>query len=179
LRTRGVTELLNKFLPNEHVKSIFEIHPEELKKRGIKGVITDLDNTLVGWDRPDATPKLIEWFKFMRDHGIFITVVSNNKEERVRRFSDPVELPFIYKARKPMTKAFKRAMRDMQLKRDEIVIIGDQIFTDVLGGNRLGVHTILVVPIAKNDGWITKLNRKMEHYLLAWMKRKGMIFWED
>lgn len=171
--------MLKKFLPDEHVESIFEIEPEKLKSLGIKGVITDLDNTLVEWNRPDATPELLKWFERMREHGIFITIVSNNTEKRVKHFSDPVKLPFIYNARKPMTKAFRRAMRDMNLKKDEIVIVGDQILTDVFGGNRLGVHTILVVPVARNDSWTTKLNRKMEQYLLAWMKRKGMIYWED
>lgn len=171
--------MLKKFLPNEHVNSIFDIRPNQLKKLGIKGVITDLDNTLVEWDRPDATPELLKWVQLMKDNGILITIVSNNNKERVSSFSGPVEVPFIYHARKPMTKAFRQAMKDMKLKKDEIVIVGDQIFTDVLGGNRLGVHTILVVPIARNDGWITKLNRQMEHFLLAWMKRKGMIYWED
>ncbi|HET7657894.1 MAG TPA: YqeG family HAD IIIA-type phosphatase [Bacillales bacterium] len=171
--------MLKKFLPNEHVESIFEIRPKQLKKLGIKGVITDLDNTLVEWDQPDATPELLKWIQLMRDNGILITIVSNNNKERVSSFSGPVELPFIYKARKPMTRAFRQAMNDMNLKKNEIVIVGDQIFTDVLGGNRLGVHTILVVPIARNDGWMTKLNRKMEYFLLAWMKRKGMIYWEE
>lgn len=171
--------MLKKFLPDEHVKSIFDITPEKLNKMGIKGVITDLDNTLVEWDRSEATPELMQWIEQMREQGIFITVVSNNNEQRVRQFSDPVKLPFIYKARKPMVKSFRKAMQDMKLQKDEIVIVGDQILTDVLGGNRHGVHTILVVPIARNDGWYTKVNRKMEQYLLAWMKRKGMIYWEE
>lgn len=174
-----VLGLLKKFLPDEHVPSIFDITPQKLSKMGIKGVITDLDNTLVEWNRADATPELMQWIEQMRDEGIVITVVSNNNERRVRQFSDPVPLPFIYKARKPMVKSFRRAMRDMQMQTDEIVIVGDQILTDVLGGNRLGAHTILVVPIARNDSWYTKVNRKMEQYILAWMKRKGMIYWEE
>jgi HAD superfamily phosphatase (TIGR01668 family) len=174
-----VLGLLKNFLPDEHVESILEITPGKLKDHGIKGIITDLDNTLVEWDRPDATPELLKWITLMKESDISITIVSNNNEKRVEHFSTPVELPFIYKARKPMTKAFSRAMRDMDVKKEEIVIVGDQIFTDVFGGNLLGVHTILVVPMAKNDGTLTKINRKMERYLLAWMKRKGMIYWED
>ncbi|TYR82814.1 YqeG family HAD IIIA-type phosphatase [Priestia megaterium] len=167
------------FLPNEHVKSVLQIKPETLKEQGVKGIITDLDNTLVEWDRPEATPELIEWFKLMKDSGIKITVVSNNVEKRVKLFSDPVGLPFVYKARKPMRKAFRRALRDMDLQKEEVVVIGDQLLTDVLGGNRLGVYTILVVPVAQTDGFITKFNRKMERRILAWMKKKGMINWED
>jgi HAD superfamily phosphatase (TIGR01668 family) len=171
--------MLKLFLPSEHVKSIFEIQPEALKKKGIKGIITDLDNTLVEWDRPTATPQLIQWFDNMRDHGILVTIVSNNNENRVKSFSDPLHIPFIFQARKPMRRAFKRALNEMGIKREEAVVIGDQLLTDVLGGNRGGFHTILVVPVAQTDGFMTKFNRKIERRILAFLKRKGMIEWED
>jgi uncharacterized protein len=171
--------LLNNFLPSEHVKSIFQITPEKLKEKGIKGIITDLDNTLVEWDRPTATPELIEWFDKMREHGILITIVSNNNEMRVRSFSDPLQIPFIFQARKPMTRAFKRAIHQMGLKREETVVIGDQLLTDVLGGNRSGFHTILVVPVAQTDGFVTKFNRMIERRILSFFKRKGMLQWEE
>ncbi|MCF2132480.1 YqeG family HAD IIIA-type phosphatase, partial [Strepomyces sp. STD 3.1] len=114
--------MLKLFLPDQHVKSVFEIKPEDLKERGVKGIITDLDNTLVEWDRPDATPKLIEWFENMQQHNIQVTIVSNNVEKRVRLFSDPLGIPFIYKARKPMGRAFKKAIRNMDVDRNEIVV---------------------------------------------------------
>ncbi|MBF0706472.1 MULTISPECIES: YqeG family HAD IIIA-type phosphatase [Bacillales] len=171
--------MLNKFLPNEHVQDIFQISPELLKERGIKGIITDLDNTLVEWNRADATPKLLKWFKQMSDEGILVTIVSNNNKTRVEKFASPVEVPFIYEARKPMTKAFRKALKDMNLSADDTVVIGDQIFTDVVGGNRMGLHTILVVPVASTDGFFTKFNRKIESIFLTWMKRKGKINWEE
>ncbi|MBM7701446.1 YqeG family HAD IIIA-type phosphatase [Metabacillus iocasae] len=171
--------MLNFFLPNEHVKSIFHITPQMLKDKGVKGIITDLDNTLVEWDRPEATPELIEWFKVMQESGIKVTIVSNNVEKRVRLFSDPIGIPFVYEAKKPMRRAFRRAIKDMSLQNDEVVVIGDQLLTDVLGGNRLGLYTILVVPVAQTDGFVTKFNRRMERRILGWMKRKGMINWED
>ncbi|AMM93946.1 YqeG family HAD IIIA-type phosphatase [Peribacillus simplex] len=171
--------MLKLFLPSEHVKSIFNIDPQELKKRGIKGVITDLDNTLVEWDRPTATPDLIKWFDNMRDHGILVTIVSNNNEKRVRSFSDPLHIPFIFQARKPMARAFHKARKTMGLKLEETVVIGDQLLTDVLGGNRGGFHTILVVPVAQTDEFRTKINRYFERKIMAFFKRKGMIEWED
>jgi uncharacterized protein len=175
-----VYSLLNKFfLPNQHVKSIFEIKPEELKSKGIKGIITDLDNTLVEWDRPLATPKLVGWFEEMKKNNIAVTIVSNNNELRVRAFSDPLGIPFIFEARKPMTRAFFRALKEMGLSKDETVVIGDQLLTDVLGGNRAGFHTILVVPVAKTDGVITKFNRLVERRLLNWFRKRGMIHWEE
>ncbi|RLQ98147.1 YqeG family HAD IIIA-type phosphatase [Falsibacillus albus] len=171
--------MLKKFLPNEQVKSVFDVHPEDLKRRGIKGIITDLDNTLVEWDRPNATPKLIEWFKKMEDQGILVTVVSNNNQKRVAAFAEPLKIPFIFQARKPMGKAFKRALDVMKIKKDETVVIGDQLLTDVLGGNRAGFYTILVVPVAKSDGFFTKFNRQVERRIMNWFKRRGMIDWED
>lgn len=171
--------MLKHFLPDQHVQNILDITPEMLVERGVKGIITDLDNTLVEWDRPEATPELIDWFTSIKEKGILITIVSNNTQHRVKSFSDPVGIPFIYSARKPMTKAFKRALKDMKLKNEEVVVIGDQLLTDVLGGNRLGLHTILVVPVASSDGFWTRFNRKIERIILSWMKRKGMLHWEE
>lgn len=171
--------MLKLFLPSEHVKSIFDIKGADLKARGIKGVITDLDNTLVEWDRPSATPELIKWFEELQKHGILVTIVSNNKLKRVKDFSDPLSIPFIYEARKPLGRAFRKAASDMGLKKEEIVVIGDQLLTDVFGGNRSGLHTILVVPVAQSDGFFTRFNRKVERRILASLKRKGMLYWEE
>ncbi len=171
--------MLNNFLPDQQVNSIYDITPESLKEKGIKGIITDLDNTLVEWDRPSATPPLINWFQQMEYNQIKVTIVSNNNEARVKFFADPLLTPYIYKARKPMTKAFNRAVKDMGLEKHETVVIGDQLLTDVLGGNRSGFHTILVVPVAKTDGVVTKFNRMVERRILNWFKKKGKLTWED
>ncbi|MEH7343792.1 YqeG family HAD IIIA-type phosphatase [Bacillus sp. JJ1532] len=171
--------MLKQFLPDQHVRSIFEITPEKLKEYGIKGIITDLDNTLVEWDRPNATPKLINWFEEMKNSNVMITIVSNNNDNRVRSFSEPLNIPFIPLARKPLGRAFNRALLEMGLKKEETVVIGDQLLTDVLGGNRSGFRTILVVPVAQTDGFITRFNRKVERLILNWFRKKGMIQWED
>ncbi|MEC5422184.1 YqeG family HAD IIIA-type phosphatase [Virgibacillus sp. C22-A2] len=171
--------MLKNFLPNEHVKSVFDIQPGVLKQKGIKGIITDLDNTLVAWDVKDATPEVIQWFKLMKDHDIKVTIISNNKQERVKIFSDPLDTPFVFSARKPLSRAFKTVSKRMGLKKDEVVVIGDQLLTDVLGGNYAGFYTILVVPIVQTDGKITKINRKIERRILNYMRKKGKISWED
>lgn len=171
--------MLKQFLPNEHVKSIFDIQPEQLKAKGIKGIITDLDNTLVEWDRPSATPALIKWFDEVKRNNILVTIVSNNNEARVKAFADPLQIPFIFQARKPLTKAFHRALSQMGIKKEEAVVIGDQLMTDVLGGNRSGFHTILVVPVAQTDGFVTKFNRFAERRIMNWFRKRGMLSWED
>ncbi|MEN2465048.1 YqeG family HAD IIIA-type phosphatase [Ornithinibacillus sp. JPR2-1] len=171
--------MLKRFLPNEHVKSIFEIKPSDLHDKGIKGVITDLDNTLVAWDVKNASPEVVEWFKLMNDHGIKVTIISNNKEERVKMFSEPLGTPFVFSARKPLTRAFKTAAQQMELKKEEIVVIGDQLLTDVLGGNSAGFYTILVVPIVQTDEKITQFNRRIERKIMNYFRKKGMISWEE
>lgn len=171
--------MIKHFLPDQHVKSIFEITPEILIEKGVKGIITDLDNTLVEWDRPNATPKLIKWFEDMKNSEIKVTIVSNNNESRVKAFSEPLDIPFIYQAKKPMGRAFRRALAEMGIKQKEAVVVGDQLLTDVLGGNRSGFHTILVVPVAQTDGFVTKFNRKIERRILNFFRKKGMIQWED
>lgn len=171
--------MLKYFLPNEHVKSVFDIQPQALKQRGIKGIITDLDNTLVAWDVRDATPEIIQWFKLMKDYHIKVTIISNNNQERVKIFSEPLGSPFVYSARKPLSNAFKTAAKEMGLKKEEIVVIGDQVLTDVLGGNLAGFYTTLVVPIVQTDGKITRINRKIERRILNYMRRKGKISWEE
>ncbi|GAA0432128.1 MAG: YqeG family HAD IIIA-type phosphatase [Bacillota bacterium] len=171
--------MLRKFLPNEHVKSIFDIHPDVLKEKGIKGIITDLDNTLVAWDVKEATSEVVQWFKLMKEHGIKVTIISNNNQERVKVFSEPLDTPFVFSARKPLSKAFRTTAKKMGLKKEEIVVVGDQILTDVLGGNFAGFYTILVVPIVQTDGKITRFNRRIERRILSYMRKKGKISWEE
>jgi len=171
--------LYSYLIPSEFVRSVFHITPELLVEKGIKAIITDLDNTLVEWDRPDATPKLIEWFASIKAAGIQVTIVSNNNELRVKSFADPLGIPFIFKARKPLGKAFLKALSIMSVKREEVVVIGDQLLTDVFGGNRLKLHTILVIPVAKSDGFVTKFNRIVERRIFSYLDKKGQVTWEE
>ena len=175
----GVHSLLKNFLPNQYVKSILDIQPTELKEKGVKGIITDLDNTLVEWDRPKQHRKLSNGLKKCSKIKLQVTIVSNNNEVRVKAFSDPLKIPFIYRAKKPMSDAFFQAAKRMNLKKEETVVIGDQLLTDILGGNRSGFHTILVVPVAQNDGMATKFNRLVERRIMNWFRKKGLLQWED
>lgn len=170
---------LKKLLPDLHVESIYHIDLEALKKQGVKGIITDLDNTLIEWDRPEATPELAQWLKKLKDEGFKVVIVSNNNESRVSKFSDPLDLPFIHRARKPFHLSFKKAKEIMGLAPHEVVVIGDQLFTDILGGNRLDLYTILVIPVAQTDGFFTRINRQLEKLALNSMRKRGMITWED
>ena len=146
---------------------------------GIRGIITDLDNTLVPWDVKNVTPQVVEWLESMQEENIKVTIISNNKQERVQIFSEPLGVPFMFSARKPLRRAFIAAAKEMELQRDQVVVIGDQLMTDVLGGNRAGFYTILVVPIVQTDEKITRVNRMMERKILNYFRKKGKITWEE
>lgn len=174
-----VPTVLKYFLPNKFVKRIFDIQPEQLLEHGIKGIITDLDNTLVAWDAKDATPDVIEWFKRMNEYGIKVTIISNNNHKRVQAFCEPLNVPFVFSARKPLRRAFNKTAKQMNLAKEEIVVVGDQLLTDVLGGNLAGFYTILVAPIVQTDGKVTRINRKIERRILAYFRKRGKITWEE
>lgn len=171
--------MLQKLMPDQYVESIFSITADRLHNQKIRAIITDLDNTLVEWDRAEATPEVMSWLEGLRDAGIQVTVLSNNARGRVERFCHPLGVHFIWSARKPTGRAFRRAVEEMNVSIAETVVIGDQLFTDVLGGNLLGFHTILVVPVASTDGFFTRFNRRLERIALYWMRKKGMITWKE
>lgn len=172
--------MLKKFVPDLHVPSIYHIDLEALKNAGIKGIITDLDNTLVAWNAAQATPKVTQWLDDVRDHyGFQVVIVSNNKAARVEEFARPLGIPFICRAGKPSLTPFRRALSLLGTRAEETVVLGDQIFTDVLGGKRMGLYTILVVPIAGREWVGTRILRFAERQMLSMMRRRGLISWED
>jgi HAD superfamily phosphatase (TIGR01668 family) len=162
-----------------YANSIYHIDLTELKARGIKAVIVDLDNTLVESNRPDATPKLVSWLNEVRKLGFKVMIVSNNNKTRVSQFANPLNVPYIHAARKPLSLSFLKAMKILGVSKDETVVIGDQLLTDVLGGNRVGLYTILVVPVSEVEGFFTKLNRRVERFVFRWMERKGLLNWDQ
>lgn len=171
--------MIKRFLPNEQVDTVFDIDPSELKEKGIKGIITDLDNTLVPWDVADATPEVIEWFAHMKEQGLQVVVISNNNEARVRIFSEPLNIPFLPSARKPLKRTFNKGSKQMGLKNDEVAVVGDQLLTDILGGNSAGFYTVLVTPIVQTDAMITRFNRKIERGILRRLEKKGLMNREE
>jgi uncharacterized protein len=161
--------------PAEYRRSIFAIDLEKLKTRGFRAIMLDLDNTLVRWNHPDPTPDLLAWLERVQQMGFKVCIVSNNSGPRVSEFAGKVGVPFIPKAIKPRRKGFREAMARLGVTPEQTVVVGDQIFTDVLGGNRSGAHTILVVPIDPREFFGTRLVRQVERWVLAYLDRKGLL----
>ncbi|SFJ10400.1 YqeG family HAD IIIA-type phosphatase [Thermoflavimicrobium dichotomicum] len=171
--------MLSKFIPDLYAQSIYTIDFGALKRRGVTAIIVDLDNTLVESTRPDATPRLIEWLNEIKKMGFQVIIVSNNTKTRVSKFAVPLNIPFIHTAKKPLTQAFRKALEKLGTRIEETVVIGDQLLTDVLGGNRMGLYTILVVPVSDVEGIFTRLNRRIERLVFRWMKKRGLLSWEE
>ncbi|HLN62831.1 MAG TPA: YqeG family HAD IIIA-type phosphatase [Symbiobacteriaceae bacterium] len=161
--------------PAEYHKSIFAIDLDKLHAGGYRAIMLDLDNTLVKWNDPDPTPGLMEWLERVRQKGFEACIVSNNSGPRVSEFAAKVGIPFISKATKPRRKGFREAMERLGVRPEQTVVIGDQIFTDVLGGNRSGARTILVVPIDPREFFFTQIVRKVERRVLRYFDRKGLL----
>lgn len=162
-------------IPRLRVRTVYDINLAELKHKGYKGVIVDLDNTLVGVKEAVATDELITWLEQVKQAGFQVVIVSNNSYVRVSTFAAPIQIPFIHFARKPLQKAFHKALHRMKVKASATVVIGDQMLTDILGGNRLGMFTILVDPIRiDEEGWTTRLNRRIERTVKKRLRGKGL-----
>lgn len=154
--------MLSYLRPNMYVESLDSIVPAQLQELGIKGLIIDLDNTVTPWNDMEVGPKVTSWFESLQQYGVKCCVASNNSERRVAGVANALGIPFIYKAKKPRRRAFHKALQVVGTGVKDTAVVGDQLFTDVLGGNRSGMFTILVLPISKRE-WIgTRLMRYLE-----------------
>ncbi|GAA2900395.1 YqeG family HAD IIIA-type phosphatase [Enterococcus pseudoavium] len=164
--------MLDKYKPTWMVEAIYQITPEQLRAHGFKAVLTDLDNTLIAWNNPNGTEELINWLKMMDEAGIPVVVVSNNKASRVAKALEKFELDFVSRAMKPFAVGIKHAQEQLGLSKDEIVMIGDQVMTDIRGASAAGIRSILVQPIIDTDGWNTRINRFFERRVMRILSRK-------
>jgi HAD superfamily phosphatase (TIGR01668 family) len=164
--------MISRFFPTHYLNSIYEIKVEDLKRQGIRGIIFDIDNTLVPYDEAEPNENIIHFFEKIREAGLKITLVSNNTEDRVVKFNEKLRVFALHKSQKPLTKSFKKALQLMGCKKEEAIIVGDQIFTDVYGGNKAGIQTILVVPVSDKDEWITKIKRGLEKKVIKYYEKK-------
>lgn len=161
--------------PHLVVDSLFDIDFDKLKEEGIRGVIFDLDNTIVPWDSCEMCPDISDWLKEIIRKGFLVSIVSNNWQKRVKEIAARFDLPFVSRAYKPRKTGFRKALAAMGLEAHETAVVGDQLFTDVLGGNRLGLRTIWVKPLTRHEFIGTKIHRKFENLAVRLLKAKGLL----
>lgn len=163
--------MLEPFYPKRMEMSAYVIPFEHYRAKGFKGVIFDVDNTLVPHDAP-ADQETVALFKHLRELGYRTCLLSNNKEPRVKAFAGQVESEYIYKAGKPGVRGYERAMERMGTDRQTTLFVGDQLFTDVYGANRAGLYSILVNPINPREEIQIVLKRFLEKPVLFCYRRR-------
>lgn len=162
--------------PRVYVNSVCNIDLKKLKKtKKIKGIIVDLDNTLVAWGEKEISHRVIDWVKEAKRLEFKLCIVSNTNSKRVAEFAKIFNIPYHSKYFKPFSIAFNNGLKILDTKKSETVVIGDQIFTDIWGGNSLKLLTILVVPIVVKDSLGTFLHRNFEKIIISYWMNKGII----
>ena len=162
-------------IPDRVTASIYDLSPVALREKGIRLVLADLDNTLAPYEESLPSPRLKAWKEELEASGITLFVVSNSrKSRRCPDFCQALGIPYVRHAGKPGTKGFQEALEQTGAAPTEAVMVGDQIFTDILGGNRAGIATLLVHPMAwgKNPGRLLRYAAETPFRLLG--KRKGV-----
>lgn len=163
--------MLERFYPDVYLESAYEIDYETLYRQGYRGIIFDIDNTLVPHGAP-ADARSIALFARLRDIGYESMLLSNNKEPRVRTFNDKVGSRYIFKANKPFPESYRKAMEQMKTTPENTLFVGDQLFTDVWGAKKAGIRTYLVKPIHPKEEIQIILKRVLEKVVLFFYKRK-------
>lgn len=163
--------MLQTFYPKEYRASTYAIDFEDLYRRGFRGILFDIDNTLVPHGAP-ATEESAELFERLRAIGFSTCLISNNKEPRVTPFAEVMKTPFVYKADKPKRAGYLEGMKRMGTTRENTLFVGDQLFTDVWGANRTGLYSILVKPIDPHEEIQIVLKRYLEKIVLFFYLRR-------
>lgn len=163
--------MFQAFYPKEYRDSTYTIDFQRLYQKGYRGILFDVDNTLVPHGAP-ATEESVELFRRLHEMGFATCLISNNKEPRVTPFADAMETPYVYKAGKPKRSGYQKGMEIMKTGTENTLFIGDQLFTDVWGANRAGLHSILVKPIDPKEEIQIVLKRYLERIVLFFYERR-------
>ena len=162
--------MFQSLYPTESVESVYNYDFEAKYREGYRGIIFDIDNTIVV-HKTDQTPKSLAFLSRLRDIGFGVLFLSNGCERRVKSFADPVGMKYLYRAAKPNPKSYRKAMELLGTTPETTLFFGDQLFTDILGANRAGIPSVLVRPISRREDPHIVLKRPIERIVLAFYKR--------
>lgn len=173
-------EGLARFLcPDLWQRNLADIDVDELRAMGIRSVILDIDNTLAFWGKSDIEDAVSGWIHRAKAAGLKLCIVSNNVSSRIKAISDMTGIPAALGGLKPFPSAFKKALTVLGTDPQNTAVVGDQLFTDILGGNLCGMFTILVAPLSRNEFITTRIVRRLERVALKWLLARGIISPED
>jgi uncharacterized protein len=158
----GTGDSVERFRADHHADTLPDVPLDELAAAGVRGIIVDLDNTVCAYHQPELAPGVADWVAAARNRGFALVLVSNNFTERVASVGAKLGIPVVPNALKPLPFAFLRALKLLGTPRRATIVIGDQLFTDVLGGKMLGLRTLLTKPLIEGDFPLTRVLRFLE-----------------
>lgn len=166
---------MDNFIPDMYQKSIYKIDYQKLKDNGIKCILFDLDNTCAPLSVDEPTKKLLDLFEELKDMEFKIIIFSNASKKRVAPFKNKLLVDCCANARKPYKEKFLKILKTFKFNLSEVAIVGDQLYRDILGGNRVGITTVLVNPLSPDDEPWTRIFRYFERRKFAKMERLGIF----
>ena len=172
--------MFKRFVPFAHAQSVYEIEPEFFKKNGVKVLFLDLDNTLDSYKAKAPQERTINLVNNLKEKGIEPVIISNNKPHRVCGYANALGVSFLASARKPFSKKIKAELAKRELKPEEVMLVGDQLMTDVLAARGAKIRVVLTEKVVKEDQWTTHINRLMDRPIRRYhRKRNNLIDWRN
>lgn len=162
--------MLKLFTPNYYIHNYSALRCAFLKEHGIRLLLCDIDNTLIPHDVAKPDEAALAFIKRIQESGITLAFISNNVEERVVHFAQGLDIVCYPFALKPLPKTYKLAIRELQVDKQHVAVLGDQLMTDILGANLAGLYTILTAPVVERDLSFTKVNRIIEGLVFKLLK---------
>lgn len=167
---------MEKYVPDMYQKSIYSINYQNIFECGIKCLLFDLDNTIAPIGIHEPTKKTKDLFKRLKEKGFKLVIFSNSGKKRLKPFKEILDVDCCASAMKPFSGSFFKVLKEYDLDVSEVAIIGDQILTDIVGGNTVGITTILINPVSTNDQLFTKFNRVIERRIINRLSKRNLFF---
>ena len=167
--------MIELYKPDMYKKNIYDIDYKKLKNYGIKCILFDLDNTLVPYKKKKPPRKLKDFIERIKDEGFKVIIFSNSNKKRLTPFKNALEVDCAASCKKPSKFKFKKVLDEYKFLQSEVAIIGDQIMTDIFGGNRMGIFTILIKPISNEEFFYTKISRMIEKKIIKKLEKKNLF----
>lgn len=167
---------MEKYIPDIYQRNIYTIDYQKLALNGIKCLLFDLDNTIAPYTQKEPDQKVIDLFNNLKERGFKVAILTNSTRKRVEPFEKILNVECKSSAKKPSTKCFNEIIDELKFNISEVAIIGDQILTDVVGGNKIGITTILTTPLSKQDFFATRIGRILESIVIYRLSNKNLFF---
>ncbi|HMM00625.1 MAG TPA: YqeG family HAD IIIA-type phosphatase [Bacilli bacterium] len=167
--------MLKTFRPTYHALSVYDIDIDFYKKHGFENVIVDLDNTLDSYKLFEPSVRAKELIERLLAAGLSVFIISNNHSGRVNQYADALHLPYLANAHKPFKKRILQYIRAMKIDVSKTILIGDQLLTDVVVANKIGLPVVLTEKLVREDQWTTRFNRLFDRPIRKYLRQKNLL----